>query len=421
MSKRIAVIIPCYNHARYVGEALESVLAQTRPADRIIVIDDGSKDDSVTVLQSFASRGVEVHSRENRGAHETLNELVGLAATDCDFIQILNSDDRFLPGRLQHCLDLAQQQPGKAVFTTGLRVIDGEGAVMPEDAPRSRWFHGAWSLGSDESVTLSSWLGQANFIATTTNVFATAAFLKENPFRPYRFNHDYFFLSTAVLENRLTVSRDVHVEYRVHGSNTIATKPEPLVREMIRLHLDLYRKHADALSRQPDMRKRFYEFTQASWDSISSLHAGLLQVALAKVVASASEDELETLAASLSGPEFEVFPNKNLAGAFDGKSSLAAGAALSRRMETMKEEMATLKKEKDALDKLSRCRQKLLRSRWVRLGLLTGFASGLVRNKGKTSHEKILSLRNTCQGSKWLKLGEQFGSKTAADLRRGEF
>lgn len=41
---RIAVIIPVYNHAKFVGEAIESVLAQTRQADRILVIDDGSKD-----------------------------------------------------------------------------------------------------------------------------------------------------------------------------------------------------------------------------------------------------------------------------------------------------------------------------------------------------------------------------------------
>ena len=53
MSDRIAVVIPVYNHARYVGEALESVLAQTRKPDRVIVIDDGSKDDSLDVLGAF--------------------------------------------------------------------------------------------------------------------------------------------------------------------------------------------------------------------------------------------------------------------------------------------------------------------------------------------------------------------------------
>jgi glycosyltransferase involved in cell wall biosynthesis len=96
---RLAVIIPCYNHAHYVGAALESALTQSRKPDRVIVIDDGSKDHSVEVLRGFESRGVEVSAQENAGAHETINRLVAKAAEDCDLIAILNSDDSYLPGR----------------------------------------------------------------------------------------------------------------------------------------------------------------------------------------------------------------------------------------------------------------------------------------------------------------------------------
>src|SRR4051812_30964835 len=209
MPERTAVIIPCYNHARFIGEALESVLRQTQKPDRIIVIDDGSKDDSMKVLETFTNRGVEVSSRENRGAHATLNELVSVAAKDCTFVSILNSDDRYTPERIAQCLTAARQQPGKSVICTGLRVIDDNGAVMPDDAPRSRWFHGAWSLGTQEGITLPEWLGQANFVATTSNLFVRAAYLQANPFRPYRFNHDYFFLATAALENQLNVLPEV--------------------------------------------------------------------------------------------------------------------------------------------------------------------------------------------------------------------
>ena len=113
MSERIAVIIPVYNHARYIGEALESVLGQTRPPDRVIVIDDGSKDDSVAVMQPFKERGVEVFARENRGAHETINELVRLAAKDCEWVSVLNSDDRYLPRRMETCLEVVRANPGK--------------------------------------------------------------------------------------------------------------------------------------------------------------------------------------------------------------------------------------------------------------------------------------------------------------------
>ncbi|HSJ01683.1 MAG: glycosyltransferase family 2 protein [Verrucomicrobium sp.] len=416
MPARVAVVIPCYNHGQFVGEALESVLAQTRKADRILVIDDGSKDNSVEVLRSFESRGVEVWARENQGAHNTINELVNRAAVDCEFVSILNSDDRYLPQRLELCLDLATQHPVKCVFSTGLRVIDGEGKIMPEDAPRSRWFHGAWSLGQQEGITMPEWLGQANFVATTTNVFARASYLQQYPFRPYRFNHDYFFLATAALENQIAVRPEVMLEYRIHGNNTISTKPEPLIKEMVRMHLDLYQEHAESLIHDPGMRKRFYQFTRSSWDNISSFHAGLLQLALARLTTLATEEELEAIAASLEGPELEEFPNRLLAGAYDGKTALVSGGVLNERLDTLRAEHDQIKKDREALDLLARGRQKLLSSKWLRLGLALGQLGALTGNEGKKPADKWQQFKTACESSKWVKFGATLRSKGAREL-----
>jgi glycosyltransferase involved in cell wall biosynthesis len=423
MPERVAIVIPCYNHARYVGEALESVLAQTRKADRILVIDDGSKDDSVKVLRSFESRGVEVGARENRGAHNTINELIAKAAADCDFIGILNSDDRYLPDRIAKCLQSAQEHPGKAVFSTKLRVIDGEGAPMPEDAPRSRWFHGAWTLGAQTDVDVPEWLGQANFIATTTNVFARASYLMANPMRNYRFIHDYFFLSTAALENQIQVVPEVLLEYRVHGSNTISTKPEPLIKEMIRLQLDLYKHHAAKLQSNAQFRERFYRYVRSTWDSISSLHAGLVQVALAQLAANAHDAQLEEAVALLGGPEMEVFPNKELTTALgasiSGVSQSGAGT-LAQRVTELKQAVAREKADRDTLVALARLRQSLLSSKWIQIGLALGVASSLRTSKGKTPQEKLSMLRKACRQSRWVGLGTKLGSKVCKDLRKTE-
>lgn len=420
MPERIAIVIPLYNHARYIGEALESVLRQSRRPDRVIVLDDGSKDDSVAVARRYADQGVEVLTQENQGAHNTINTLVQMAAQDCDWIGILNSDDRYLPGRLAAIMEAAARQPGKAVFCTGLQVMDENGALLPETAPRSRWFHGAWSLGEQEGIGLAEWLGQANFVATTSNVLARASYLAANPFRPYRFNHDYFFLATAMLEEQLAVVPERLMDYRVHGSNTITTRPDPLIREMVRMHLDLYHHHAVALREQPDMRKRFYAFARASWDNMSSFHAGLFQVAVAQALAQCDDPTREALAAGLSGPELEEFPNRLLTSGFDGTDKLSHAGVLVKKVEQLQSERAQLKKDKEALEKLSRYRQRLLRSWWVRLGLICGAAAPIVSNRGKTPHEKMLWLRDTCQGSWWLRLGEKLGSKSCSDLRRDQ-
>jgi glycosyltransferase involved in cell wall biosynthesis len=416
MNPRLAVVIPVYNHAHFIGEALESVLNQSRKPDRVIVIDDGSKDDSLAVMQPFKARGVEVSGRENRGAHNTINELIQLAAKDCDWISILNSDDRYLPDRFQRCFETAASHPDKSVITTRLEVIDAEGNRMTEAEPRARWFYGVQSLGQAQALSPAEWMGRGNFVATTSNVFARASYLTANPFRDYRYIHDYFFLAGAAFRDQIAVCPEVHLQYRVHGSNTITTKPEPLIREMLRMHLDLYRHYADELMADPAKRSRFYEYGQAMWENMSSLHAGLLQVLLAKLAKAASEEEIAALVAGFQGPELEVAPNRTLAGAYDGKEPLSA-AVISRRLDELREKTQGLQSERLAFAELARIRGLLARSRWMALGTVLGLAGSLKKNEGSTAEEKRDKLQQACQTSGWLKLGARLGSKTAGECR----
>lgn len=416
MSERVAVIIPVYNHARFIGEALESVLSQTRKPDRVIVIDDGSKDDSLAVMEPFKARGVEVRGRENRGAHNTINELVQIAAEDCDWISILNSDDRYLPRRFEKCLEVAAANPGKSVISARLEVIDDNGTRMREDEARARWFYGVQSLGDAAELSPAEWMGRGNFIATTSNVFARAAYLKANPFRPYRYIHDYFFLATAACRDEIALSGEVLMQYRVHGSNTISTKPEPLIREMLRMHLDFYHHFADELAADERKRRRFFDYTRALWDNMSSFHAGMFQVLLAQVAKRVSEAEIEALTASLAGVEFEASPNRSFAGSYDGKEPLSV-SVLSRRLDAIREEKERWQAEKEALNELVKLRHMLNASRWVGLGTAIGAAKGLARNEGKTAAEKLQKLRAACEQSGWLRAGALLGSGAARSLR----
>lgn len=416
MSERIAVVIPCYNHARFIGEALESALSQTRKPDRVIVIDDGSKDESLAVMEAFKARGVEARGRENRGAHETINELVRIAAADCDWISILNSDDRYLPARLERCIEVARSNSGKSVISTRLEVIDDHGARMREDEPRARWFYGVQSLGDLSDLSPAEWLGRGNFIATTSNVFARAAYLQANPFRPYRFNHDYFFLAGAAWRDQIVLSKDVLMQYRVHGSNTISTKPEPLMREMLRMHLDLFHHFADELAADESKRRRFFDYMRALWDNMSSFHSGMFQVLLAQLAKRAPEAELETLAKSIQGSEFDTSPNRSFAGAYDGKEPLSVNV-LSRKLDALREEKLRWQEERDALIELLKVRQQLNASRWVSLGAALGLAKSLRKNEGKSAAEKLQKLKSACAGSTWLRVGAALGSAAAKGLQ----
>ncbi len=94
----VSVIIPTYNRARYVTEAIESVLAQTFTDYEILVIDDGSTDSTKALLQPYLSKIIYIH-QENRGVSAARNK--GLKAAKGEWIAFLDSDDIWLPKKLE--------------------------------------------------------------------------------------------------------------------------------------------------------------------------------------------------------------------------------------------------------------------------------------------------------------------------------
>ncbi len=104
---RVAAIIPCYNRARCIAAAVQSALDQTRPPDRVIVINDGSVDDSARVLAGFGER-ITVIEQANAGVAAARNAGVA-AADDCDLIAFLDSDDVWDRGKLERQLPLHER------------------------------------------------------------------------------------------------------------------------------------------------------------------------------------------------------------------------------------------------------------------------------------------------------------------------
>ena len=93
----ISVIVPTYNRAWALGEALDSVLAQTYPAVELIVVDDGSTDETPDLLARYGD-DLRVLTLENGGVSQARNH--GISASTGEFIAFLDSDDRWLPDKL---------------------------------------------------------------------------------------------------------------------------------------------------------------------------------------------------------------------------------------------------------------------------------------------------------------------------------
>lgn len=95
---RISVIIPAYNAAGWVARAIESALVQTRPPHEVIVVDDGSSDDTADVASAFGPR-IQVVRQSNGGPASARN--TGIHASTGDWIALLDADDTWLPRKLE--------------------------------------------------------------------------------------------------------------------------------------------------------------------------------------------------------------------------------------------------------------------------------------------------------------------------------
>ena len=114
----VAVIIPTFNHAHFLADAIGSVLEQTRQADEIIVVDDGSTDDPAAVVAKF--QGVRLIRQDNRGLSAARN--TGLRGCKTSHIVFLDADDRLLPSALQAGLDCIADRPDSAFVYGGYRL-----------------------------------------------------------------------------------------------------------------------------------------------------------------------------------------------------------------------------------------------------------------------------------------------------------
>jgi glycosyltransferase involved in cell wall biosynthesis len=105
----VSVIIPVFNREAYLREALDSILKQTRPADEIIVVDDGSTDSSAEVARSYGER-VRTVSQANQGIGGARN--TGIALAKGDLIALLDSDDLWMETKLERQCDALSRNPG---------------------------------------------------------------------------------------------------------------------------------------------------------------------------------------------------------------------------------------------------------------------------------------------------------------------
>jgi glycosyltransferase involved in cell wall biosynthesis len=132
----VSVLIPAFNAGRFLAEALDSVLAQTHPAAEVIVLNDGSTDDTAAVAARYAGR-IRCEEQENRGIRAARERLLALAAGE--WIAFLDADDIWHPEKTARQLAEAAAHPdAEFIYCDMIRFHDGPAGRVthaPEAAP----------------------------------------------------------------------------------------------------------------------------------------------------------------------------------------------------------------------------------------------------------------------------------------------
>jgi glycosyltransferase involved in cell wall biosynthesis len=227
-----AIVITAYEAADVIAGAVDSALAQTRPAEEVIVVDDGSRDELDAALAPYGDR-IRLVRKANGGGASARN--AGVAVTSCEFMAILDADDAYDPRRLEATAELARQHPELDLIATDARfVVDGRPAgtflehnPFPEENQRTAIFDSCFPTGWP-TVRIGA-------------LRAAGGFDEE-----MRIAYDWdCWLRMILAGSPVGMVREPLYDYVLHGGSLASSRPASL-RERVRL--------LEKAARNPDLR-----------------------------------------------------------------------------------------------------------------------------------------------------------------------
>ncbi len=334
LKPRVSVIIPLYNHEKFVENAIQSVLTQSYADLELIIINDGSTDKSEEVVKGIDDRRIRYFSQTNLGAPNTINRGVQLARGE--FVSILNSDDVYDINRIEECVRIFSEDPSLGAVFSYIECINEKGEYIKSIRGREH----VWSTHTEETsfkadnnMVLDLLAG--NFLITTSNLFCRKnVFDKIGYFSNLRYAHDYeFFLRLCYSYKAHIIGRPL-LKYRIHDANTLR-EDDPEVNFEVGLTLAsffLTYGIGDIIPCRAD-KKNIYEVMMKFYNSVNTYKADRLIMVLL-VFGMAYDKEMESFLKILT--EVPANPLRDVC---------------VRNIENLLSEPRTLRKDKENLQK----------------------------------------------------------------------
>jgi glycosyltransferase involved in cell wall biosynthesis len=224
----VSIVIPCYNHQKFIKRCLDSVAAQTYEKLEVIIIDDCSSDNSVLQIEQliqreswktrFSTNNTLLHKlTANQGAHAAIN--YGISQSKGNIITILNSDDMYHPNRLKNIVNIMQSYGHEFVFSKVEYIDENDRNITQSHPVANRYFSIQQLIEQYPSVGFAALISNVG-ISTGNFVFTKDLFARVSEFSSYRYCHDWDFLLRCLLYTEPFYLNQNLYYYRFHGKNT---------------------------------------------------------------------------------------------------------------------------------------------------------------------------------------------------------
>ena len=252
MTPLVSIIINNYNYGRFLKEAIESALQQTYDNIEIIIVDDGSVDNSRDIINKYSDQCIAIF-KENGGQASAFN--IGITASTGEYILLLDSDDYLFERAIEVCL--ATIRPGLSRVYFKPDVVDTDGNQV--DVANDRMYFDEFEGDVFDRIKLG---GSFPFSPTSMNFF-NAEYLKATlpiPVQEFRICADTYILVRSALAGPVCSVNQVLGAYRIHSNNNFARRDLKLAdRAGLKAYIDNYYRIRQLISQA--CRERNFDYS----------------------------------------------------------------------------------------------------------------------------------------------------------------
>jgi len=247
----VSVLMSCYNHDKFVGEAIESVLGQTFPDFEFIILDNGSTDGSTQLIKDYEKKDDRIRAifhKKNVGIPRALNQLIDSAGGK--FLARIDSDDVWMEEKLEKQLKIMEQDDNLIIWTEA-ELIDAESLSLDQ-----KFTERYENLKRDGDIFDQLLAG--NYI------FCSSMMYKRENLEGIRYNEDIRNLNDHKFNLDLSYQYEYYFipevlsKYRLHGRNTIFSDMEGWYKDYMAIGKFIAREYGDRLSSRQNKKKLFH-------------------------------------------------------------------------------------------------------------------------------------------------------------------